>query len=273
MGVSELIVSTAVLGVLFSLLGAQPLLVVGFSGPLLVFEEAFFKVTALPRPSPGITCPILCPLAQVMVLQSLPSPAWSSPPAHAMGPQHSGQSTVRNHTPPPLASSSAEPRTWSTLLAGCGSASGWWSSSLPWWRLKAASSSATSHLSRRRSLPSSSRSFSSTRPSTSSTRWKSREVLGVCVDGGAEQYPGEERVEGAACALGNRGHKEGSSAGFRQRQPGARRARTQLKGRESDPEGGGQSSRIHLCRYVIDQGTVTATGPGVLGLPLCVCEM
>lgn len=52
MGVSELIVSTAVLGVLFSLLGAQPLLVVGFSGPLLVFEEAFFKVTAsllLPR--------------------------------------------------------------------------------------------------------------------------------------------------------------------------------------------------------------------------------
>ncbi|XP_036277774.1 anion exchange protein 3 isoform X1 [Pipistrellus kuhlii] len=43
MGVSELIVSTAVLGILFSLLGAQPLLVVGFSGPLLVFEEAFFK--------------------------------------------------------------------------------------------------------------------------------------------------------------------------------------------------------------------------------------
>lgn len=55
MGVSELIVSTAVLGVLFSLLGAQPLLVVGFSGPLLVFEEAFFKVTALPCPSPGIS--------------------------------------------------------------------------------------------------------------------------------------------------------------------------------------------------------------------------
>lgn len=45
MGVSELIVSTAVLGVFFSLLGAQPLLVVGFSGPLLVFEEAFFKVS------------------------------------------------------------------------------------------------------------------------------------------------------------------------------------------------------------------------------------
>ncbi|KAM6900305.1 LOW QUALITY PROTEIN: anion exchange protein 2b [Xenentodon cancila] len=41
-GVSELIVSTAVQGVLFCLLGAQPLLVVGFSGPLLVFEEAFY---------------------------------------------------------------------------------------------------------------------------------------------------------------------------------------------------------------------------------------
>lgn len=50
MGVSELIVSTAVLGVLFSLLGAQPLLVVGFSGPLLVFEEAFFKVKPAPLP-------------------------------------------------------------------------------------------------------------------------------------------------------------------------------------------------------------------------------
>ncbi|XP_059559279.1 anion exchange protein 3 isoform X1 [Myotis daubentonii] len=64
MGVSELIVSTAVLGVLFSLLGAQPLLVVGFSGPLLVFEEAFFKVTALPCCSPGITCSSPGPSAQ-----------------------------------------------------------------------------------------------------------------------------------------------------------------------------------------------------------------
>ncbi|KAI5627893.1 anion exchange protein 2 isoform X2 [Silurus asotus] len=43
MGVSELIVATAVQGALFCLLGAQPLLVVGFSGPLLVFEEAFFS--------------------------------------------------------------------------------------------------------------------------------------------------------------------------------------------------------------------------------------
>uniref|UniRef100_A0A4W5NWZ2 Anion exchange protein n=1 Tax=Hucho hucho TaxID=62062 RepID=A0A4W5NWZ2_9TELE len=42
-GVSELIVATAVQGILFCLLGAQPLLVVGFSGPLLVFEEAFYS--------------------------------------------------------------------------------------------------------------------------------------------------------------------------------------------------------------------------------------
>lgn len=45
-GVSELIISTAVQGILFCLLGAQPLLVVGFSGPLLVFEEAFFTVSS-----------------------------------------------------------------------------------------------------------------------------------------------------------------------------------------------------------------------------------
>ncbi|XP_044221547.1 anion exchange protein 3 isoform X1 [Thunnus albacares] len=43
MGVTELIVSTATLGVIFSLFAGQPLLIIGFSGPLLVFEEAFYK--------------------------------------------------------------------------------------------------------------------------------------------------------------------------------------------------------------------------------------
>ncbi|KAB5577288.1 hypothetical protein PHYPO_G00208170 [Pangasianodon hypophthalmus] len=43
MGVSELIISTSAVGVLFSLLAGQPLLIIGFSGPLLVFEEAFYK--------------------------------------------------------------------------------------------------------------------------------------------------------------------------------------------------------------------------------------
>ncbi|CAL8274461.1 unnamed protein product [Lota lota] len=42
MGVSELMVSTSLQGIIFSLIAAQPVLVVGFSGPLLVFEEAFF---------------------------------------------------------------------------------------------------------------------------------------------------------------------------------------------------------------------------------------
>ncbi|XP_078259387.1 anion exchange protein 3-like [Rhinoraja longicauda] len=42
-GVSELIVSTSVMGVFFSLMGAQPLLIIGFTGPLLVFEEAFYN--------------------------------------------------------------------------------------------------------------------------------------------------------------------------------------------------------------------------------------
>lgn len=44
-GVSELIISTSVQGIVFCLLGAQPLLIIGFSGPLLVFEEAFFTVS------------------------------------------------------------------------------------------------------------------------------------------------------------------------------------------------------------------------------------
>ncbi|XP_018089800.1 band 3 anion transport protein isoform X2 [Xenopus laevis] len=43
MGVSELLVSTAVQGIVFCIFGAQPLLILGFSGPLLVFEEAFFN--------------------------------------------------------------------------------------------------------------------------------------------------------------------------------------------------------------------------------------
>lgn len=45
-GVSELIVATALQGIVFSVLGAQPLLIIGFSGPLLVFEEAFYTVSS-----------------------------------------------------------------------------------------------------------------------------------------------------------------------------------------------------------------------------------
>ena len=52
-GVSELIIATATQGVFFCLLGANPLLVVGFSGPLLVFEEAFYSVSV-----PGVSCDV-----------------------------------------------------------------------------------------------------------------------------------------------------------------------------------------------------------------------
>ncbi|KAM9336661.1 solute carrier family 4 member 1b (Diego blood group) [Symphorus nematophorus] len=42
MGVPELLISTSVQGIIFCFVAAQPVLVIGFSGPLLVFEEAFF---------------------------------------------------------------------------------------------------------------------------------------------------------------------------------------------------------------------------------------
>ncbi|KAA8581573.1 solute carrier family 4 member 1b (Diego blood group) [Etheostoma spectabile] len=43
MGVSELLISTSIQGIIFCFVAAQPILVIGFSGPLLVFEEAFFS--------------------------------------------------------------------------------------------------------------------------------------------------------------------------------------------------------------------------------------
>uniref|UniRef100_A0A8C5X5K8 Uncharacterized protein n=1 Tax=Malurus cyaneus samueli TaxID=2593467 RepID=A0A8C5X5K8_9PASS len=61
MGVSELLISTCVQCVLFSLLSAQPLLVVGFSGPLLVFEEAFYSVSESSR---EITFVWVCPVGR-----------------------------------------------------------------------------------------------------------------------------------------------------------------------------------------------------------------
>lgn len=42
MGVSELMVSTCIQGIIFCIIAAQPVLVIGFSGPLLLFEEAFY---------------------------------------------------------------------------------------------------------------------------------------------------------------------------------------------------------------------------------------
>lgn len=51
MGVSELMISTSIQGVIFCLIAAQPVLVIGFSGPLLVFEEAFYAVCSSCKPS------------------------------------------------------------------------------------------------------------------------------------------------------------------------------------------------------------------------------
>lgn len=47
MGVSELLISTSIQGIIFCFVAAQPVLVIGFSGPLLVFEEAFYAVSYL----------------------------------------------------------------------------------------------------------------------------------------------------------------------------------------------------------------------------------
>uniref|UniRef100_A0A673C3E1 Anion exchange protein n=1 Tax=Sphaeramia orbicularis TaxID=375764 RepID=A0A673C3E1_9TELE len=41
-GVPELLISTSIQGIIFCCVAAQPVLVIGFSGPLLLFEEAFF---------------------------------------------------------------------------------------------------------------------------------------------------------------------------------------------------------------------------------------
>lgn len=66
MGVTELIVSTATIGIIFSLLAGQPLLIIGFSGPLLVFEEAYYKVvnqeseSGLHRKGFACLCSVTC---------------------------------------------------------------------------------------------------------------------------------------------------------------------------------------------------------------------
>lgn len=44
MGVSELMIATSLQGIVFCLFAAQPVLIIGFSGPLLLFEEAFHVV-------------------------------------------------------------------------------------------------------------------------------------------------------------------------------------------------------------------------------------
>ena len=45
MGISEMIVGSAVCGVLFALFSGQPLVIIGVTGPILVFEENLYSVS------------------------------------------------------------------------------------------------------------------------------------------------------------------------------------------------------------------------------------
>ena len=46
-GVSEMLVGVSASGLIFSLLGGQPILIIGFTGPILVFEESLYQVLHL----------------------------------------------------------------------------------------------------------------------------------------------------------------------------------------------------------------------------------
>ena len=47
MGVKEMIVSTSVCGMLFSLFAGQPLIILGGTGPVLLFESFLYEVRRL----------------------------------------------------------------------------------------------------------------------------------------------------------------------------------------------------------------------------------
>ena len=44
LGVSEVIFATCLCGILFGLLAGQPLIIIGATGPVLVFEQSIYKV-------------------------------------------------------------------------------------------------------------------------------------------------------------------------------------------------------------------------------------
>ncbi len=47
MGISEMIVGSAVCGVIFALFSGQPLVIIGVTGPILVFEENLYSVSII----------------------------------------------------------------------------------------------------------------------------------------------------------------------------------------------------------------------------------
>ena len=54
LGVSELLVSTSLCGIIFSLFSCQPLLIVGHSGPILVFEQSLYQVRSQSQLHPSM---------------------------------------------------------------------------------------------------------------------------------------------------------------------------------------------------------------------------
>ena len=46
-----MLIGVSASGLLFSLLGAQPILIIGFTGPILVFEESLYQVTSCNYPT------------------------------------------------------------------------------------------------------------------------------------------------------------------------------------------------------------------------------
>lgn len=46
-GISETLIATCISGTLFALLSGQPLVIVGTTGPLLLFDESLFSVSII----------------------------------------------------------------------------------------------------------------------------------------------------------------------------------------------------------------------------------
>ena len=44
-GTSETLISTSAAGILFALLAGQPLIIIGTTGPLLLFDESLYNVS------------------------------------------------------------------------------------------------------------------------------------------------------------------------------------------------------------------------------------
>ncbi len=47
MGVSEMILGSALCGIVFALFSGQPITIIGVTGPILVFEETLFMVCGI----------------------------------------------------------------------------------------------------------------------------------------------------------------------------------------------------------------------------------